>query len=51
MTPVTFLGELVLPPVKPNAFKIYSNTSGVTNISTDSRVAPLLEIVLFVLFQ
>jgi hypothetical protein len=22
MTPVTFLGELVLPPVKPNTFKM-----------------------------
>ncbi len=50
MTPVTVFGESVLPPVKPNTFEMLLKYLGVTNISTDSRVAPVLEL-LFVLFQ
>jgi hypothetical protein len=49
MTPVTFLGESVLPPVKSNTFKMLLKYLWVTNISTDSCVAPLME-QLFVLF-
>jgi hypothetical protein len=50
MIPVTFWGESVLPQVKPNTFDMLLKYLRVTNISTDSHAAPILEL-LFVLFQ
>ncbi len=43
---VTFLVEFVLSPVLVNTFKMLLNTSGVANISMDSRVAPVLKLLL-----
>ncbi len=45
-TPVTFLVEFVLSPVLLNTFIMLLNTSRVMNISTDSHVAPVLELLL-----
>ncbi len=50
MTPVTFGGELVSPPTKPNTFEMLLEYLRGDNISMDSHVAQVLKL-LFVLFQ
>jgi hypothetical protein len=50
MTPVTFLGESVLPLLKPNTFKMLLKYHQGDEYSTNSRVALVLKL-LFVLFQ
>ncbi len=50
MNPVTFWGESVLPLMKQNTFEMLLNYLQGDKYSTDSHVAPVLEL-LFVLIQ
>jgi hypothetical protein len=45
-TPETFLVEFVLSPVLLNTFEMLLSTSGVPNISADSRVALVVALLL-----